>query len=75
MQGFPTLFPGKTGDKGQSATPFPPVQGSLGRDPLPPSTETPPSPRKLSSEIDLGENLILASNLGRKSWFGHKMTE
>ncbi len=38
-----------------------PLQGSLGRDPLPPSTEQTPSPGKLPSRIDLGENLILAS--------------
>ena len=41
--------------------PFPPLQGNLGRDPLPPSTEQTPSPGKLPSRIDLGENLILAS--------------
>jgi hypothetical protein len=41
--------------------PFPPLQGSLGKDPLPPSTEQTPSPGKLPSRIDLGENLILAS--------------
>ena len=44
--------------------PFPPLQGSLGRDPLPPSTEQTPSPGKLPSRIDLGENLILASKSG-----------
>ncbi len=39
--------------------PSPPLQGSLGRNPLPPSTELP-----LSSRIDLGENLVLASKSG-----------
>ena len=46
--------------------PFPPFQGSLGRDPLPPSTEQTPSPGKLPSRIDLGKNLILASKSGSK---------
>jgi len=41
--------------------PFPPLQGSLGRDPPPPSTEQTPSPGKLPSRIDLGENLVSAS--------------
>jgi hypothetical protein len=44
--------------------PLPPLQGSLGRDPLPPSTELPLSPRKLPSRIDLGENLVSASKSG-----------
>ena len=44
--------------------PFPPFQGSLGKDPLPPSPEQTPSPGKLPSRIDLGENLILASKSG-----------
>ena len=46
--------------------PLPPPQGSLGKDPLPPSTEQTPSPGKLPSRIDLGENLILASKSGSK---------
>ena len=44
--------------------PFPPLQDSLGRDPLPPSTEQTPSPGKLPSRIDLGENLVMASKSG-----------
>ncbi len=44
--------------------PPPPLQGSLGRNPPPPSTELPLPPRKLSSRIDLGENLVLASKSG-----------
>jgi hypothetical protein len=42
----------------------PPSLGSLGRNPLPPLHRATPSPRKLSSRIDLGENLILASKSG-----------
>ena len=38
--------------------------GSLGRNPLPPLHRATPSPRKLSSRIDLGENLVLASKSG-----------
>ncbi len=61
-------FPGKVGEKEQSATtfPFPPLQGCLGRDPPPPSTEQTPSPGKLPSRIDLGENLVSASKSGSK---------
>jgi hypothetical protein len=66
MQGFPTLFPGKTGDKDrvQPLPPSNPLQGSLGRDPLPPSTGHTPSPGKLPSRTSLGENLTLASKSG-----------
>ncbi len=43
---------------------FPPFRGVLGRDPPPPSTEHTPSPGKLPSRIDLGENLVSASKSG-----------
>ena len=63
-------FPGRAGDKYSGKhlppPPIPPLQGSLGKDPLPPSTEQTPSPGKLPSRIDLGENLILASKSGSK---------
>ncbi len=80
IQRSSTLFPGKAGEKEQSATPLhpsppPPLQGSLGRDPLPPSTEHTPSPGKLPSGIDLGENLVSASKSGSEAQFGHKATE
>jgi hypothetical protein len=48
----------------QPPSPLTPLQGSLGRDPLPPSAEHTPSPGKLPSRIALGENLILASKSG-----------
>jgi hypothetical protein len=44
--------------------PLPPLQGSLGRNPPPPSTEHTPSPGKLPSRISLGENLASASKSG-----------
>jgi hypothetical protein len=62
------LPPQETGDRVLGATnplpPLPPLQGSLGRDPLPPSTEHTPSPGKLPSRIGLGENLSSASKSG-----------
>ncbi len=62
------LPPQETGDMVLGATnhlpPFPPFQGCLGRDPLPPSTEHTPSPGKLPSRTGLGENLALASKSG-----------
>jgi hypothetical protein len=54
------LPPHETGDRVLGATNPP----SLGRDPLPPSTEHTPSPGKLPSRIDLGENLVSASKSG-----------
>ncbi len=52
----------------QPPPPLPPppthLLGSLGRNPLPPLHRTTPFPRKLSSRIDLGENLVLASKSG-----------
>ena len=57
--------PRQVTDAGATSPPPPhPPLGSLGRNQLPPSTETPPSPRKLSSGIGLGENLVLASKSG-----------
>jgi len=45
---------------------LPPLQGSLGKDPIPPSTERPPSPGKPPSRIDISEDLILTSKSGSK---------
>ena len=73
--GVPYNLPSPRQVADAGATSPPPPLGSLGRNPLPPLHRATPSPRKLSSEIDLGENLILASQSGQKSWFGHKMTE
>ena len=66
MQRFSTLFPGKAGDKEQSATPFPPSppSGQPGQGPTTPSTEHTPSPGKLPSRIGLSENLASASKSG-----------
>ncbi len=44
--------------------PPPPSMGSLGKNQLPPLHRAAPFPGKLSSEIDLGENLVLASKSG-----------
>ena len=53
------------------STPPPPFQGSLGRNPQPPSTELPLPPEN----YHLGLTSVKASfwplNLGQKSWFGH----
>jgi len=42
----------------------PPLSGQSGQEPTTPLHRATPSPRKLSSRIDLGENLILASKSG-----------
>ncbi len=42
----------------------PPLSGQPGQEPTTPLHGATPSPRKLSSRIDLGENLILASKSG-----------
>ena len=50
-----------------SPLPFPPPHppsGQPGQEPTTPLHRTTPSPRKLSSRIDLGENLVLASKSG-----------
>ncbi len=41
--------------------PPPPPSGQPGQEPTTPLHRVTPSPRKLSSRIDLGENLVLAS--------------
>ena len=53
-----------TRNRVQPLSTLPPLQGSLGRDPLPPSTEPTPSPGKLPSRTGLGENLVSASKSG-----------
>jgi hypothetical protein len=53
-----------TRNRVQPPSPLPPLQGSVGRDPLPPSTEHTPSPGKLPSRIGLGENLASTSKSG-----------
>jgi hypothetical protein len=66
-QRFPTLFSRKrqvTRNRVQPPSPLPPLQGSLGRDPLPPSTGHTPSPGKLPSRTSLGGNLTSASKSG-----------
>jgi len=45
--------------------PFPPFRAAWAKTQYPPPQET-PSPGKLPSRIDLGENLILASKSGSK---------
>ncbi len=44
--------------------PPPPLSGQPGQEPTTPLHRATPSPRKLSSRIDLGENLVLASKSG-----------
>ena len=55
--------------------PLPPLQGSLGKDPIPPSTER-PLPQE---NYHLGPASVKTSlrppNLDKKSQFGHKTTE
>ena len=46
------------------STPPPPLFGQSGQEPTAPLHRATPFPRKLSSEIDLGENLVLASKSG-----------
>ena len=48
----------------QPPPPFPPPSGQPGQGPTTPLHRATPSPRKLSSRIDLGENLVLASKSG-----------
>jgi len=43
---------------------LPPLHGQSGQEPTSPLHRATPFPRKLSSEIDLGENLVLASKSG-----------
>ena len=66
--GVPYNLPPPPGDRCRvppaPSTPPPLSLGSLGRNPLPPLHRATPFPRKLSSEIDLGENLVLASKSG-----------
>ena len=64
--GVPYNLPPQVTDAGchQPPPPPPPPLGSLGRNPLPPLHRATPFPRKLSSRIDLGENLVLASKSG-----------
>ncbi len=59
-------FPGKAGERVQGATPSTPSSpsGQPGQGPTTPLHRATPSPRKLSSRIDLGENLVLASKSG-----------
>ncbi len=47
-----------------SLLPPPPPSGQPGQGPTAPLQRATPSPRKLSSRIDLGENLVLASKSG-----------
>ncbi len=78
MQRFSTLFPRKAGDKEQSATLFPPpppLQGSLGRDPLPPSTELPLPQENYHLGLTSVKTSFRPPNLGQKPRFGHKTTE
>ena len=71
------FFPGKAGEKVQGATPppLPPPQGSLGRNPLPPSTELPLPPENYQLGLTSVKTSFWPLNLGQKSWIGHKMTE
>jgi hypothetical protein len=48
----------------QTPPPLPPPSGQPGQRPTTPLHRATPSPRKLSSRIDLGENLVLASKSG-----------
>ena len=61
------LTPQETGDRVLGATnplpPFPTFRAAWAGTHHPPPNQT-PSPRKLSSRIDLGENLVLASKSG-----------
>ena len=54
--------------------PHPPL-GSLGRNPLPPSTEPPLPQENCHLELTSVKTSFWPLNLGQKSWFGHKMTE
>ncbi len=59
----------------QPPPPLPPLQGSLGRDPLPPSTELPLPPENYHLGLTSVKTSFRPPNLGQKSWFGHKTTE
>ena len=58
-------------------SPPPPTHllGSLGRNPLPPSTELPLPPENYHLGLTSVKTSFWPLNLGQKSWFGHKMTE
>jgi hypothetical protein len=59
----------------QPPPPLPPPQGSLGRDPLPPSTELPLPPENYHLGLTSVKTSFRPPNLGQKSRFGHKTTE
>jgi hypothetical protein len=63
--GVPYNLPPQVTDAGcHQPPPPPPLHGQSGQEPTTPPPQGHPFPRKLSSEIDLGENLVLASRSG-----------
>ena len=75
--GVPYNLPPQAGDRywvppAPSSLSPPPFQGSLGRDPLPPSTELPLPPENYHLGLTSVKTSFWPLNLGQKSRFGHK---
>ena len=55
--------------------PIPPRQGSLGKDPLPPSTEQTLPQENYHLGLTSVKTSFWPPNLDQKSWIGHKTTD
>ena len=73
--GVPYNLPSPRQVADAGATSPPPPLGSLGRNPLPPSTELPLPPGNYHLGLTSVKTSFWPLNLGQKSWFGHKTTE
>ena len=71
-------FPGKAGDRcwvPLAPSTLPPLQGSLGKDPIPPSTERPLPQENYHLELTSVKTSFWPPNLDQKSWIRHKTTD